>query len=81
MFGAPDGSPLRIDIYSPPRAGPHPAIVQVYGGAWQRGDPRDDASFAGYFAARGYVVFAIDYRHAPRWRWPAQIEDVRNALV
>jgi acetyl esterase/lipase len=81
VFGAPDGSPLRIDVYSPPTAGPHPAIVQVYGGAWQRGDPRDDASFAGYFAARGYVVFAIDYRHAPRWRWPAQIEDVRNALA
>jgi acetyl esterase/lipase len=26
-------------------------------------------------------VFAIDYRHAPRWRWPAQIEDVRAALA
>jgi len=25
-------------------------------------------------------VFAIDYRHAPRWQWPAQIEDVRAAL-
>ena len=36
--------------------------------------------FARYFTARGYVVFAIDYRHAPRWRWPAQLEDVRAAL-
>ena len=26
-------------------------------------------------------MFAIDYRHAPRWRWTAQIEDVRNALA
>jgi acetyl esterase/lipase len=25
-------------------------------------------------------VFAIDYRHAPEWRWPSQIEDVRAAL-
>jgi acetyl esterase/lipase len=25
-------------------------------------------------------VFAIDYRHAPRWKWPAQIQDVRSAL-
>ena len=35
----------------------------------------------GYFASRGHVVFAIDYRHAPRWRWPAQILDVRSALA
>jgi acetyl esterase/lipase len=81
VFGAPDGSPLRIDIYSPAVAGPHPAIVQIYGGSWQRGNPGDNAAFAAYFAARSYVVFAIDYRHAPRWRWTAQIEDVRNALA
>ncbi|MEP7344323.1 MAG: alpha/beta hydrolase, partial [Gemmatimonadaceae bacterium] len=31
--------------------------------------------------AHGYVVFAIDYRHAPRSRWPAQLEDVRTALT
>lgn len=81
VFGAPDGSPLRMDIYSPAFAGPHPAIVQIYGGAWQHGDPRENAAFASYFATRGYVVFAIDYRHAPRWGWTAQIEDVRNALA
>jgi acetyl esterase/lipase len=81
VFAAPDGSPLRMDIYAPATAGPHPAIVQIYGGAWQRGNPRENAAFAAYFAARGYVVFAIDYRHAPRWRWTAQIEDVRNALA
>ena len=30
---------------------------------------------------RGFVVFAIDYRHAPRWPWPAQIDDVRTAIA
>ncbi len=80
VFGAPDGTPLRLDVYAPASAGPHPTLVQIYGGAWQRGNPRDNADFAGYFAARGYVVFAIDYRHAPRWQWAAQIEDVRRAL-
>jgi len=40
------------------------------------GAPADDSQCASYLAARGYLVFAIDYRHAPRWTWPAQIEDV-----
>ncbi len=80
-FAAPAGVPLTLDVYRPPVAGRHPAVVQIYGGAWQRGGPGDDAPFATYLAAHGYVVFAIDYRHAPAWRWPAQIEDVRSALA
>jgi acetyl esterase/lipase len=79
-FAAPEGVQLTLDVYRPVTAGPHPSVVQIYGGAWQRGGPGDDAGFATYLAARGYVVFAIDYRHAPRWRWPAQIQDVRAAI-
>jgi acetyl esterase/lipase len=71
---------LTLDIYRPVSAVRHPSVVQVYGGAWQRGAPEDDAKFATYLAASGFVVFAIDYRHAPQWPWPAQIEDVRAAL-
>jgi acetyl esterase/lipase len=80
-FAAPDGVRLTLDIYRPPAAGRYPSVVQIYGGAWQRGAPSDNAGTATYLAARGYVVFAIDYRHAPRWRWPAQIDDVRAALA
>jgi acetyl esterase/lipase len=81
VFGAPDGTALRMDVYAAATPGLHPAIVQIYGGAWQRGGPGDNAASAAYFAARDYVVFAIDYRHAPRWRWPAQLDDVRAALA
>jgi acetyl esterase/lipase len=87
-FAKPGGVPLTLDIYRPAPAGigpdgvagSHPILLQVYGGAWQRGSPDDDATFASYFASRGYVVVAIDYRHAPEWKWPAQIEDVRVAF-
>jgi acetyl esterase/lipase len=78
-FAAPDGTRLTVRIYQPSTAG-GPVVVQFYGGAWQRGSPADDPAMATYLAARGYVVFAVDYRHAPRWRWPAQLEDVRTAL-
>jgi len=79
-IGAPEGVPLTADIYRPMGGGPHPVIVQVYGGAWQRGAPANDTAFAARLASRGHVVFAIDYRHAPEWKWPAQLDDVRAAL-
>jgi len=79
-FANPGGVALTADVYRPPGAGPHPVLLQVYGGAWQRGAPADNASFATWFAARGYLVVAIDYRHAPAATWPAQLQDVRTAL-
>lgn len=79
-FAKPGGVPLTLDVYRPASAGPHPGLVQLYGGAWQRGSPADNASFATWFAEKGYVVVAADYRHAPDAIWPAQIQDVRSAL-
>jgi acetyl esterase/lipase len=79
-FATHDGVPLTLDIYRPPGSGPAPAVVQIYGGAWQTGAPSANGAFARYLAAHGYVVFAIDYRHAPRWQWPAQLADVQAAL-
>src|SRR5215470_16270302 len=51
-FASPDGVRLTLDIYRPMSAGQYPSVVQVYGGAWQRGAPGDDATFATYLAAR-----------------------------
>jgi len=79
-FAAPGGVQLRADIYRPAREGTYPIVVQVYGGAWQRGAPSDFSNFATWLSSSGYVVIAIDYRHAPAWRWPTQIEDVGTAL-
>jgi acetyl esterase/lipase len=80
VFARPDGQALTVTVYRPKAPGRFPGIVQIYGGAWQRGEPDDDPGFARYLAARGYFVFAIDYRHAPRWAWPAQMDDVRAAF-
>jgi acetyl esterase/lipase len=79
-FATAGGVDLTLDVYQPPTAGMHPAVVQVYGGAWQRGSPHDYGRFAAHLASLGYVVFAIDYRHAPQWKWPAQMADLRAAL-
>ncbi|HEY9674968.1 MAG TPA: alpha/beta hydrolase [Waterburya sp.] len=80
-FAASDGVSLTLDIYQPPQVGKYPAIVVIYGGAWQRGSPSENAEFNRYMADRGYVIWAIAYRHAPRYRFPAQVEDVQAALA
>ena len=80
QYSAPDTRSLVLDVYRPPSPGLYPAMVQIHGGAWQRGSRIDDETFARYFAGRGYVVFAIDYRFAPQSKWPKALEDVRAAL-
>jgi acetyl esterase/lipase len=80
-FAQPQGVPLTMNSYRPAAPGRYPAIVTLYGGAWQRGKPAQDAAFNRYIAAQGYAVWAIDYRHAPQHRFPAQIEDVKTALT
>jgi acetyl esterase/lipase len=79
-MAAPEAVTLGLVIYRRPAATAKPGIVQIYGGAWQRGAPEDDEDVARMLASLGYVVFAIDYRHAPASRWPAAFEDVRAGL-
>jgi acetyl esterase/lipase len=79
-FSNADGVPLALDVYQPSRNGPLPIIMQIYGGSWQSGTPASQEWFSRHFAEQGYVVVAIDYRHAPEWKWPEQIVDVRTAL-
>jgi acetyl esterase/lipase len=80
-FATPEGIPLSLNIYRPLQIGTYPAIISIYGGAWQRGNPDSDEAFNRYIAAQGYVVWAISYRHAPAYHFPAQIDDVRSALA
>ncbi|MGV0028521.1 alpha/beta hydrolase fold domain-containing protein [Phormidesmis priestleyi] len=80
QFAAPSNVPLRLNLYQPLQSGKYPAIVVIYGGAWRSGAPDSNEAFSRYMAARGYVVVAVDYRHAPEFRFPAQVEDIKTAL-
>ena len=79
-FSNADGVRLVLDVYQPPGAERFPVILQIYGGSWQTGSRTSREWFSRYFAQRGYVVVAIEYRHAPEWIWPEQIVDARTAL-
>ena len=80
VFANPDGVSLKLNLYRPMQIGKYPAIITLYGGAWLRGNPDYNEEFSRYMAAQGYCVVAIDYRHAPKYRFPAQLEDVQAAL-
>lgn len=79
-FANPDNVLLKLNVYCPRPTGTYPAIVMIYGGAWRSGSPRANEAFSEYMAAQGYTVFAIDYRHAPQYKFPTQLEDVKAAL-
>jgi acetyl esterase/lipase len=72
----------RLDVWrfstTPANA---PVIYYVHGGAWTFGDKREQGRpMLHEFVCRGWIVVAINYRLAPRFPWPAQIEDVTRAL-
>jgi acetyl esterase/lipase len=70
-----DGSwPARI--YQPEGAGPFPALLDVHGGAWNRGSYTDNEHIDQVLAASGLVVAAIALRRAPQYPYPAQVADV-----
>ena len=77
----PQTLPKGTLLYKPAsQRAPLPVLIDLYSGAWRAGEPKDDETFSRYMAGRGYAVFAIDYRHAPAARYPAQIDDVRAAI-
>lgn len=59
-----------------------PAILAIHGGAWKGGDKGWGENIADELCPFGYVVVSINYRlsNQPNGAWPAQIEDVQNAL-
>ena len=77
------GVPLLMDIYLPAAARPGaPAAIYVHGGRWIRGDKTEGsgADEIPDLVRRGFVVASINYRLGPRYRFPAQIEDVKCAV-
>jgi acetyl esterase/lipase len=76
-----DGARLGLDLYRPAAPGRRPTVIVIYGGAWKFGSRADTAELDRALAALGYNAIAVDYRHAPAYHFPTQIDDVRDAIA
>lgn len=71
---------LKLLLYRQTNSSPTPCVIAVHGSRWINGSAAECATFNHYLAGRGYAVAAIEYRPPPRWIWPAQRDDVLDAI-
>lgn len=79
--------PLLMDVYVPVRSAPPVAcVLWIHGGAWLEGDRRSlpynwpEGLFFRSLVEAGLAVATVDYRLSGEARWPAQLDDVGDAL-
>jgi acetyl esterase/lipase len=78
-----DGVSLKGDLYLPATGGAHPAMLFIHGGGFRGGSKTGYGNTWGpYLAARGIMVFAIDYRlsTATQATWPQALLDCKAAV-
>jgi acetyl esterase/lipase len=88
IYGMYSGLALLMDVYRPSKSNGF-AIIAIQGSGWyapmrydaaQLKSHREVTANAERFAAEGYTIFAINHRQAPRFRYPAPIEDAQRAV-
>jgi acetyl esterase/lipase len=77
-----DGAVLLGDMYMPGEPGSYPVLVAVHGGGWQLGTRESYRHWGPWLAARGHVLFAVDYRLSKPGEpsFPAAMHDIRAAV-
>lgn len=76
-----DAREIRLDLYLPlpSSSRPWPVVLFIHGGSW-RSHSRSDFDPT-WLPPEADLAFAtIDYRHAPAYRFPAQLEDCHAAV-
>jgi len=79
---APNEIPINIDRYLPLKSvDSSPWILVIHGGGWDSGNSEQLPDLNSHLANLGYTVFSIDYRLAPKVRWPEIKSDVLKAIA
>lgn len=78
------GRRAHLDIRRPRNAdlADAPVLVQIHGGGWTIGNKEQQGILLmNRMAQQGWVCVSVNYRLAPRHRFPAQIVDVKRAIA
>jgi acetyl esterase/lipase len=88
VYGMHSGLALVMDIYKPTKPNGY-GIVFISGSGWTRElgldaqmltETGQELIYAVPLAEAGYTVFNLNHRAAPRFRYPAPVEDVQRAV-
>lgn len=76
------GVDLMMDVYHPEvkSAGKSAAVVVIHGGAWMGGRRQDMAELCQAIAKKGMLAATVQYRLAPKFKWPAMQDDTQTAV-
>jgi acetyl esterase len=76
------GVRLTLDAHLPDGAGPFPAAIMVHGGGWVAGDKQEYINYLFKpLTDAGFAWFSINYRLAPQHKFPADADDVEQAIL
>ena len=75
------GKSNLLDVYYPEGAALCPVIVNVHGGGFVYGTKEVYKRYCMDLARRGFTVVNINYRLAPRWKFPTPMEDLHDAFI
>jgi acetyl esterase/lipase len=80
-YANPDNQHLQLNLARPKESeGKLPAVVCIHGGGFRAGDRKRWDGLCKKLAERGYVAITVTYRLAPKYQFPAAVNDVKAAV-
>jgi len=72
----------RLDIFRPGSTNPGklPVLVYFHGGGWISADKKIYTGITATFSRNGFLTFNVNYRLAPKSRFPAPLQDATRAM-
>ncbi len=81
VYSSPQGEHLQLNLARPKQIdGLAPAVVCIHGGGWAAGSREGWNEGCKRLAERGFVAVTLSYRFAPKFPYPAAIEDVKAGV-
>jgi acetyl esterase/lipase len=71
--------PLLLTLYLPAGDGPFPLVIDLHGGAWNKGERAECAKRDTVLAQQGIAAAALDFRHAADG-YPSSLIDINYAI-